>query len=63
MEDLLSRMSLEKDINLLPYGGRPKYVKFAPNDRGEHLPTVFFEGWMISKTMEYGILIQIFDRY
>jgi hypothetical protein len=27
-----------------PYGGRPKYVKFAPGDHGDHLPPVFFEG-------------------
>lgn len=27
-----------------PHGGQPKYVKFAPGDKGDHLPAVFFEG-------------------
>ncbi|KAF8802479.1 hypothetical protein BYT27DRAFT_7196671 [Phlegmacium glaucopus] len=26
-----------------PYGGRPKFVKLAPGDKGEFLPDVFFE--------------------
>jgi hypothetical protein len=34
-----------------PYGGRPKYVKFAPGDYGDHLPAVFFEGQRDSSTL------------
>ncbi|CAA7267051.1 unnamed protein product [Cyclocybe aegerita] len=36
-------MGLKVPNKPLPYGGRPKYVKFAPGDKGEHLPAVFFE--------------------
>ncbi|EAU85675.2 hypothetical protein CC1G_10947 [Coprinopsis cinerea okayama7 len=28
---------------VVPYGGRPKYVKLAPGDTGKYLPPIFFE--------------------
>lgn len=31
-------------LNKPPYGGKPKFVKFAPGDSGDFLPHVFYEG-------------------
>ena len=44
--DGLLRQLMEKERGGLdlPYGGKPKFVKLAPNDNGEHLDPVFFEG-------------------
>lgn len=42
-------MPLPKAIkNPPPYGGRPKFVKFAPGDDGEFLPYIFYEGLIYS---------------